>query len=180
MSRRRRRDPKRNVVKPQMEKLEIRWLLSQAEALAGSRRARDLLTAEIDRVGGPLGRALSAGFARWAAHHPDQAQSGVAALESFEARKLGQGSLGEWGRLRLLVQMEGQGDHQFDGLYRRLSARFTRWAANHPAQAALSGVVPALDLDAGTGAGRSWRRRRDGRLRRAGQHPGPVGACPRA
>ena len=64
MRRHQHRDPRRNAIKPDMEKLEIRWLLSQAEALAGARRTRDLLAGEIDRVGGVLGRTLAAEFAR--------------------------------------------------------------------------------------------------------------------
>jgi hypothetical protein len=51
-------------------------------------------------------------------------------------------SHGSWGGLRLLVRMERQGDHQFDALYRRLSARFEQWAAGHPALARATGIDP--------------------------------------
>jgi hypothetical protein len=143
MSRPTRRDPRRNVIKPQMEKLEIRWLMSQAQALAGTRQTRELLEEEIGRIGGGLGRTLAVQLARWESHHQDAANSGAVALESFEARTLKQhDSLGPWGGLRLLVQMELRGDHRFDALYQRLSGRFERWAASHPAQARVLGLNP--------------------------------------
>ena len=143
MSRPTRRDPRRNVIKPQMEKLEIRWLMSQAQALAGMRQARELLEDEVGRIGGGLGRTLAVQLARWESHHPDAANSGAVALESFEARTLKQhDSLGPWGGLRLLVQMELQGDHRFDALYQRLAGRYERWAASHPAQARVMGLNP--------------------------------------
>ena len=82
MSRPSRRDPRRNVIKPQMEKLEIRWLLSQAQDVTGMGRTRERLEAE---VGGGLGRTLSAELAHWEAHHPNVSGSGVIALEAFEA-----------------------------------------------------------------------------------------------
>jgi RHS repeat-associated protein len=143
MSRRpKHRNPRRNVVKPQMEKLEIRWLMSQTVGLSGSSRTRDPILADIDRIGGGLGRTLAAEFTRWESHHPDAAGSENVALETFEAKKLTQGSLGSWGALRLLVQIEAQGDHQFDALYQRLSGRFERWATGHPALAHATGIDP--------------------------------------
>jgi hypothetical protein len=102
-----RRDPKRNTVKPEMHRLETRWLMSQGDTLGDSRRIRDLLTDEIDRVGGWLGHSLATEFVAWAAHRADQEPSGVAALETFKALELKQG--------RLEVTLRGQeaksGDH---------------------------------------------------------------------
>ena len=154
MRRRQHRDPRRNAVKPEMEKLEIRWLLSRAVALAGTRRTRELLTGEVDRVGGVLGRTLAAEFVQWAAHHRDQVRSGIAAMEAFESRKLAQDNLGRWGRLRLLAQMESRGDHQFDALYQHLSARHERWAVHHPASGSIGiALTPSASAgDTGTAA----------------------------
>ena len=175
MSRPKRRDPRRNVLKPQVDKLEIRWLMSQAHALAGSRQARELLAAEIERVGGALGRTITTEFVRWEARHTASSSgSSTVALETFEAEKLTQGGLGPWGGLRLLVAMEGQGDHQFDELYQQLSSRFERWSMVHPNQYRLTGINPGSHLHHGYEHQHRCpliRRRDHGRSGRALPHP---------
>ena len=108
------------------------------------------MPAPTEGTGGGLSRTLTAEFARWETHHPDATSSSVAALESFEARELAQGGLGAWGRLRLLVSMEAQGDHQFDALYQRLSTRYEQWAVDHPARAGSLGIDPAPISTGGT------------------------------
>jgi RHS repeat-associated protein len=65
------------------------------------------------------------------------------ATEKLETRWLMHTGFGPWGALRLLDRLEAQGDHRVDALYQRLSARFDRWAARHPEQAKLSGVIAA-------------------------------------
>ncbi len=79
---------------------------------------------------------------RWESHHADVMASNPTAVESFEAKELMQHSDGSWGGLRVLVRMERHGDHQFDALYRRLSARFEQWAASHPALARATAIDP--------------------------------------
>ena len=153
MSRPKHRDPRRNVVKPQMERLEIRWLLSQSQGLIGTRRRIDAMAAELEQIGGGLGRTLSAEFVRWQSQHPATSGSGTVALATFEARKLANGGLGSWGGLRLLVQMENQGDHQFDALYQRLSGRYEQWAAIHPDRAHVLGINPIPIASPGTNLG---------------------------
>ena len=43
-------------------------------------------------------------------------------------------------RCAVLARLEAQGDHRFDPIYERISARFEHWAALHPGEARVSGL----------------------------------------
>ncbi len=144
MRRRKPRDPRRNVVRPLAERLEARWLLSRGTGLgedAGS-GTRDLLHMDLARHESDTARPLAETALTPIARGAGASRARSHALAAAEARDLARGDLGPWGRLRLLVRMEAQGDHQFDGLFHRLSMSYTTWAARHPARAAHSGVDP--------------------------------------
>ncbi len=82
----------------------------------------------------------------------------IAAVEPLEPRQLlhsgplllkeaavaltGNADLGPWGRLKLVDRLENQGDHQFDAIGERLTAKFNRWALHHPTLAHDSGFKP--------------------------------------
>ena len=90
-----------------------------------------------------LTRRLSGQVGQWLVHHPSEVSAVDLAKEKSQIQQLIPSNLGSWGTLRVLDQLEAQGDHQFDLLYQQISARYDHWAVRHPVQARRSGVTAA-------------------------------------
>ena len=147
MSRHPRRKPRRNALTPEMEKLELRWLLRQGLDPWGMSHQ----LAHPEAGGQPRSEALeqrpSREHGQSVTQHPNHAASADAAPEARAVQQLLRPPSGSWGRLRWLARLEAQGDHRFDALDRRLSAEFHRWAGQHPVRARLTGIrLAALPL----------------------------------
>src|SRR5205823_5175717 len=122
------------VIKPEMEKLELRWLMRQGLDPWGLAHHVSHLEAGGEQRSSALDRRPSTVHARSVTQHATRAGSAGATPEARAAERLVGSALGPWGRLRLLDHLENQGGHRFDALYQRLSAKYEGWAAHHPVQ----------------------------------------------
>ena len=121
-------------LKSQLEKLEIRWLM----------RSSPFDAAVDPLVAAAQSHRISTQVEQWLDHHPSAAAAplDLKQQKAVVAMLVPQNS-GEWGTLRVLARLEAGGDHRFDTLYQRISARYDHWAVGHPLQARLSGVTAA-------------------------------------
>ena len=129
MSRRNNRDPRRNAIKPEMEKLELRWLMRQGLDPSGLSHQVSHSEAGGEQGSSALDQRPSTEQARSVTPHSPHAGSAGATPEARAAQRLLRLDLGPWGVLRLLDHREARGDHRFDALHQWLSAKFDRWAA---------------------------------------------------
>ena len=116
------------ATKCQLERLETRWLMKSS------------LAATVSAAPEAMVRHLSAQVEHWLNHRALAAAPLDVKQEKATLAQLVPSNLGSWGALRVLARLEAQGDHRFDPIYERISARFEHWAALHPGEARVSGL----------------------------------------